>query len=135
VKAFTYWRVKNDELDARDLADLLRMGRLHEAWIAPQDVRDLRELTRYRAKLVSVRTSAKDQVHAVLAKLGIPVTDSDLFGKGGNAWLDEMAPAARAGRVRRSLQPVQATPDAPAGQPAHATAGTGKPRSDQSPAA
>jgi transposase len=90
VKAFTYRRVKNDELDARDLADLLRMGRLPEAWIAPQDVRDLRELTRYRAKLVSMRTSAKDQVHAVLAKLGIPVTHSDLFGVGGSAWLDEL---------------------------------------------
>jgi len=91
VKAFSYRRVKNDERDAADLADLLRMGRLPEAWIAPKDVRDLRELTRYRAKLVSARTSAKDQVHAVLAKLGIPVTYSDLFGVGGSAWLDELA--------------------------------------------
>jgi transposase len=74
VKAFTYRRVKNDERDAADLADLLRMGRLAEAWIAPAEVRELRELTRYRAKLVSLRTSCKDQVHAVLAKLGIPVT-------------------------------------------------------------
>ena len=42
VKAFSYRRVKNDE---RDAADLLRMGRLPEAWIAPHEVR---ELTRYR---------------------------------------------------------------------------------------
>jgi len=35
VKAFEYRRVKNDERDAADLADLLRMGRLPEAWIAP----------------------------------------------------------------------------------------------------
>jgi Transposase/MftR C-terminal domain len=35
VKAYAYRRVKNDELDAGDLADLLRMGRLPEAWIAP----------------------------------------------------------------------------------------------------
>jgi transposase len=48
VKAFTYRRVKNDEKDAADLADLLRMGRLAEAWIAPSEVRELRELTRYR---------------------------------------------------------------------------------------
>src|SRR5712691_5909306 len=48
VKAFTYRRVKNDVRDAADLADLLRMGRLAEAWIAPQEVRELRELTRYR---------------------------------------------------------------------------------------
>ena len=35
VKGFSHRRVKNDELDARDLAGLLRMGRLPEAWIAP----------------------------------------------------------------------------------------------------
>ena len=35
VKAFAYRRVKNDLRDAADLADLLRMGRLPEAWIAP----------------------------------------------------------------------------------------------------
>jgi transposase len=88
VKAFTCRRVKNDQKDAADLADLLRMGRLAEAWIAPPEIRELRELTRCRQKLVRARTSAKDQVHAVLAKLGIPVTCSDIFGVWGNAWLD-----------------------------------------------
>ena len=39
-------RVKNDERDARDLADLLRLGRLAEAWIAPPVTRELRELVR-----------------------------------------------------------------------------------------
>src|SRR5215470_11242654 len=80
VKAFAYRRVKNDEKDAADLADLLRMGRLPEAWIAPAEIRELRELTRYRIKLVQRRASYKDQVHAVLAKLGIAVTCSDIFG-------------------------------------------------------
>jgi hypothetical protein len=42
-------RVKNDERDATDLVDLLRLGRLAEAWIAPPAVRELRELVRYRA--------------------------------------------------------------------------------------
>ena len=56
------------------------MGRLPEAWIAPDEIRELRELTRYRHKLVKARTSCKDQVHAVLAKLGITVTCSDIFG-------------------------------------------------------
>ena len=36
VKAFEYRRVKNDVRDATDWADLLRMGRLPEAWIAPR---------------------------------------------------------------------------------------------------
>ncbi|GII23281.1 IS110 family transposase [Planosporangium mesophilum] len=52
VKAFTYRRVKNDVRDAADLADLLRMGRLPEAYVAPPAVRELRELVRHRAKLV-----------------------------------------------------------------------------------
>src|SRR6266480_5024290 len=88
VKAFSYRRVKNDEKDAADLAGLLRMGRLPEAWIAPAEIRELRELTRYRHKLVGLRTSCRDQVHAVLAKLGIPVTCTDIFGTWGNTWLD-----------------------------------------------
>src|SRR5258707_7500950 len=100
VKAFTYRRVKNDERDSADLADLLRMGRLPEAWIAPAEVRELRELTRYGQKLVSLRTSCKDQVHGVLAKLGVPVTCSDIFGAAGSAWLDGLGlPQPYAGKV------------------------------------
>ena len=100
VKAFSYRRVKNDERDAADLADLLRMGRLPEAWIGPPEVRELRELTRYRQKLVKARTSLKDQVHGVLAKLGIPVTASDIFGVHGQAWLDGLRlPQPYAGKV------------------------------------
>jgi transposase len=64
-------RVKNDERDARDLADLLRLGRLAEAWIAPPATRELRELVRYRAKLVALRSGLKAQVHAVMAKEGV----------------------------------------------------------------
>ena len=39
-------RVKNDLIDATDLADMLRLGRLPEAWIAPPAIRELRELVR-----------------------------------------------------------------------------------------
>jgi transposase len=100
VKAFTCRRVKNDERDAADLADLLRMGRLPEAWIAPPAVRERRELTRYRHRLVGLRSSCRNQVHAVLAKLGIPVTCSDIFGKGGSAWLDGLRlPQPYAGKI------------------------------------
>ncbi|HZY57680.1 MAG TPA: transposase [Rubrobacteraceae bacterium] len=44
VKGFCYRRVKNDERDAADLADLVRLNRLPQAWIAPPGVRELREL-------------------------------------------------------------------------------------------
>jgi transposase len=83
-------RVKNDERDATDLVDLLRMGRLAEAWIAPPALRELRELVRYRLKLVQLRSGLKAQVHSVLAKEGVAVPMSDLFGVGGQQLLDHI---------------------------------------------
>jgi transposase len=100
VKAFEYRRVKNDFLDSRDLADLLRMGRLPEAWIAPPATRELRELVRHRAKLVSMRSRCKAQIHSVLAKCGVAVPMSDLFGVAGTGLLDRLAlPAAYTARI------------------------------------
>src|SRR3954447_9594973 len=108
VKAFSYRRGKKDERDAADLADLLRMGRLPEAWIAPSATRELRELVRHRAKLVHLRTNLRCQVHAVLAGQGIAVPVSDLFGVGGTALLDrlELSPAAglRIASLRRLIE-------------------------------
>ncbi len=83
-------RVKNDERDARDLADLLRLGRLAEAWIAPPKTRELREMIRFRIKLSHVRTGLKAQVHAVMAKNGILPARGDMWGPGGNAQLDAL---------------------------------------------
>ena len=59
VKAFEYRRVKNDERDATDLADLLRMGRLPEAWIAPPEIRELRETVRHRGKRPPARSRCR----------------------------------------------------------------------------
>jgi transposase len=83
-------RVKNDVADATDLADMLRMGRLPEAWIAPPAIRELRELVRYRTKLVQLRTGLKAQVHAVMAKEGVLPTVGDMFCKSGQRQLDQL---------------------------------------------
>src|SRR5262245_5269639 len=94
-------RVKNDERDATDLIDMLRLGRLPEAWIAPPATRELRELVRYRAKLVALRSGLKAQVHAVMAKEGVLPAVRDMFGRAGSARLDELELAnAYALRVR-----------------------------------
>ena len=68
VKAFSYRRVKNDERDAADLADLLRMGRLPEAWIAPPATRELRELVRPAGR-VDPGPARRRQLHG-LEQLG-----------------------------------------------------------------
>jgi transposase len=101
-------RVKNDLRDAEDLVDLLRLGRLAEAWIAPKEVRELRELVRHRAKLVSLRTNLKLQVYSVLAKEGVAVPMTDLFGVAGRTLLATapLAPAYAA-RVESLLDLIE----------------------------
>ena len=107
VKMFGYQRVKTDARDSTNLAELLRMDRLPEAWLAPPQVRELRELVRYRAKLVALRSGLKAQVHAVLAKQGVRVPMSDLFGVAGTRLLEELrlerAYALRVASLRRLL--------------------------------
>ena len=105
VKMFSLRRVKNDERDAADLADLWRMGRLPEAWIAPPACRELRGWVRHRAKLVGLRSNLKCQVHAVLANAGVQVGMSDLFSAGGQDLLARVAltPESRA-RVDSALR-------------------------------
>jgi transposase len=52
-------RVKTEFRDARELADLLRINRLAESYIAPPELRALRELVRHRHKLCQQRTGLR----------------------------------------------------------------------------
>jgi len=83
-------RVKNDERDANDLVDLLRLGRLAEAWIPPPAIRELREMVRYRLKLSQLRSGLKAQVHSVMGKNGVLPAWSSMWGPAGTAQLDEL---------------------------------------------
>ena len=87
TRAIAAARVKTDAVDARTLAHLLRTGLLPEAYIAPPELRDLRDLLRHRATLVHLRTSIKNRVHALLARQGILPEHTDLFGKAGREYL------------------------------------------------
>ena len=88
-KAIASARLKNDKVDARTLAQLLRADLLPEAWIAPQQVRDQRALLRHRAWLGRIATAAKCRVHAVLADRGIRVQER-LWTAAGRAWLADL---------------------------------------------
>jgi len=57
---------KTDYSDARLLADLERVGYLPPVWLAPQEVRELRRLVRYRQQLVGERRNIKLRVSALL---------------------------------------------------------------------
>ncbi len=88
IAAYENRRVKNDIADATLLADLLRMGRLPEAWIAPPEIRELREEVRYRHKLSRLRAGLKSQVHQVLGKEGVIPEMGVIWGPHGQRWLD-----------------------------------------------
>jgi transposase len=83
-------RVKNDYRDCKELLDRMRLHKLPEAWVAPPPVRELRELVRYRFKLVCLRTGLKAQVKAVLAKHGLHPPVNDLWGLAGTAYLNSL---------------------------------------------
>lgn len=57
---------KTDFSDARMLADLTRVGYLPRVWLAPQAVRELRRLVRYRQQLVNERRNLKLRITAML---------------------------------------------------------------------
>ena len=57
---------KTDCQDAHLLADLERVGYLPRVWLAPEPVRELRRLVRYRQQLAERRRATKPRVRAVL---------------------------------------------------------------------
>src|SRR5262245_17192017 len=90
TKAIASARVKTDAVDARTLAHLLRTDLLPEAYIAPRELRDLRDLLRHRIALTRIRSALKHRVAAILAKNGVQPGYSDLFGPGGRRFLAEL---------------------------------------------
>ena len=57
---------KSDYTDAQMLADLERVGYLPKVWLAPEEVRELRRLVRYRQQLADERRNVKLRIRALL---------------------------------------------------------------------
>jgi transposase len=81
TRAIAEARIKTDKIDSTILAHLLRADLLPTSYIPPREIRDIREILRYRASLVSLKTSIANKVHAILSKNGIDLGYSDIFGK------------------------------------------------------
>jgi transposase len=108
TKAIAAGRVKNDSVDAKTLADLLRGGLLPEAWIAPPEVREARCLVRMRAGLVRIRTRLKCQIHALLAEHGVTPAMTDVFGVSGRRHLAALKlPPISQRRIEASLRVIE----------------------------
>jgi transposase len=90
TKAIASARVKTDSVDALMLAHLLCADLLPEAYIAPRELRDLRDLLRHRVALTHMRSALKNRVHALLSRQGIRPEHTDLFGKAGSLFLSQL---------------------------------------------
>ena len=80
---------KTDVEDAQWIANLLRHGLIRPSFIAPRDIRNLRDLTRYRRKLVQCVSSERCRVQKILEDANIKLTEvvTDLFGMTGQGLL------------------------------------------------
>jgi transposase len=87
TKAIAFSRMKNDKVDSKILADLLRTKLLPLAYIQPREIRDLKELVRQRMHYVEMQTRIKNKIHSVLFKTNTKHEFTDLYGKGGSKWL------------------------------------------------
>jgi transposase len=92
---------KTDVADAEWLADPLRHGLVRPSFIPPKPIRDLREVTRYRATLIQQRTQEINHLHKVLetGNIKLAVVATDVLGTSGRDMLAELA----RGRLRAKL--------------------------------
>jgi transposase len=74
---------KTDKKDSKWIADLFKHDMVRSSFIPPREVRSLRELERYRMKLVYMRTSEKNRYQNCLtmSNIGLANILSDPFGK------------------------------------------------------
>lgn len=109
TKAVAAARIKNDKVDSKILAELMRTNFLPTAYIQPKEIRDLKELIRQRAVYVDMQTKIKNKVHSVLFKTGAKCPFKSMFSQAGRKWLVELelAPVYRL-ELNRYLQTLEA---------------------------
>jgi len=78
---------KDDKKDSKWIGNLFRMGLVPSSYIPGKDIRILREFTRYRSKLVSMRSSEKNRYQNAftVCNLTLDAVVSDMFGKSAMA--------------------------------------------------
>ncbi|MFN2400670.1 MAG: IS110 family transposase [Gemmatimonadaceae bacterium] len=87
VKLIWQARSKTDPIDARKLAELLRVNLFPSVWIPDADTRRRRQLLHGRAFIVRQRTQIKNRLHGRLTAENLLFPRSDLYGRAGRAWL------------------------------------------------
>lgn len=83
---------KTDVKDSEWLCKLLRNGLVKGSFIPPKDIRDLRDLTRYRKKLIATIATEKNRIEKILQDGNIKLSSvaSDIFGVSGSNIIREL---------------------------------------------
>jgi len=81
---------KTDPKDAEWIADLLAHGLIRPSFVPPREIRELRDLTRHRVKLVQDRNRVHNRIHKVLedASIKLDTVASDILGTTGRAIIE-----------------------------------------------
>jgi transposase len=84
---------KTDVTDAQWIAKLLRHGLIQKNFVPPRPIRDLRQATRYRRKLVNTRTACLLRVEKLLqcANIKLSSVASNIFGVSGRLMLESLS--------------------------------------------
>ena len=80
-KAIASAKVKTDKIDATMLVTLLRGGFVAECYVPSKETMEFRELVRYRANLVRMRTNVENRIHGHLLMNNVRI-DAKPFSKG-----------------------------------------------------
>jgi len=83
---------KTDAKDGSWIAQLLECGLLRGSFVPPRPIREIRDLTRYRKKLIEQRTEEVLRLHGILQRAGIKLSAvaSNIMGVSGRAILDAL---------------------------------------------
>ena len=81
MKAIAAGKRKNDQLDARTLADLLRCDLFPVCYMAPPHMRELRRTMRYRTLMMREATRLKNKTSGLLMEVGAEYDSRRLHGK------------------------------------------------------
>ena len=83
---------KTDVQESEWLCRVLRSGLVRGSFIPPRDIRELRDLTRHKRKLIQAITAEKQRVEKVLEDANIKLSSiaSDTFGASGKRIIEEL---------------------------------------------
>lgn len=84
---------KDDQIDAEWIAQCMQCGLLRGSFVPGAEVRQWRQLTRHRTKLVDQRTSVVNRIHSVLEQGNIKLSNvaTDIMGVSGRAMIAAMS--------------------------------------------